>query len=210
MGRNTSGVMSVALSVLALVLMPVGLASAFAVDPNLVGHWKVDGDAHDNAGNNHGTLIGENGQAPNRYWNGLIDDVRIYNRSLTAEEIGALAESEPAAPPPPPPAPHVVTATGHDSRIDLRWPFDTDPSLEGYNIYRADSAAGPFTKLNDSVHKASVHSDFFGVNDQTYYYYVKSVAIRGGGESEPSNTVSATSYAMTDEQLLTSLQEAVL
>jgi len=153
-------------------------------------------------------LIGENGQAPGRYWNGLIDDVRIYNRPLTAAEIGTLAESEPVPPPPPPPAPNGVTATGHDSRIDLRWQPSTDPNLEGYNLYRADSADGPFTKLNDSMHKVSAYSDFFGVNSRTYHYYVKSVAIRGGGESEPSNTVSATSYAMTDEQLLTSLQEA--
>ena len=347
MRRKISGVVRVAIGVLALALVPAGLASASAVDPNLVGHWKLDGNANDSAGNHHGTLIGdptwandpnrgwcldfdgngdyvdvgdspsltfteaitvacwtkvrrfdrnwnaivtkgddwvlartrddnrvaflclgltgggwpevysgdvndgnwhalagvydgsklylyqdglcvdskslrgrinsnwrrvligENGQSPRRYWNGLIDDVRVYNRSLTPEEIGALAESEPPAPPPPPPAPHDVTATGHDSRIDLRWQFDTDPNLEGYNIYRADSAEGPFVRLNDSAHKASVYSDFFGVNDRTYYYYVRSAAIRGGGQSEPSNTVSATSYAMTDEELLTSVQEAV-
>ena len=153
-------------------------------------------------------LIGENGQAPNRFWNGLISDVRLYHRALTAEEIGVLAEVKLPAPPPPPPAPHDVTAAGHDSRIDLRWTFATDPNLEGYNIYRADSAQGPFAKLNASAHKASVCSDFFGVNDRTYYYCVKSVAIRGGGESEPSKVVAATSGAMTDEQLLTSVQEA--
>jgi len=154
-------------------------------------------------------LIGENGQAPNRYWNGLIDDLRIYNRALTAEEIGDIAHPKPPAPPPPPPAPNDVNAVAHDSRIDLKWQLDTDPNLAGYNIYRADSNDGIFTKLNDSVHTFSVYSDFFGVNDQTYYYYVKSAAILGGGESEPSNIVSATSYAMTDEQLLTSVQEAV-
>lgn len=154
-------------------------------------------------------LIGENGQAPNRYWNGLIDDVRLYNRALTAEEIIALAQSESPAPPPPPPAPNDVTATGHDSRIDLSWQFDTDPNLEGYNIYRADCKEGPFIKLNDLPHTVSAYSNFFGVNDRTYCYCVTSVAIRGGGESEPSNIASATSYAMTDEQLLTSVQEAV-
>ncbi|MBN2592239.1 MAG: hypothetical protein JXA81_01940, partial [Sedimentisphaerales bacterium] len=156
-------------------------------------------------------IIGENGQAKNRFWNGLIDEVRIYNRALTADEIIALANPEPVAPPPPPPppAPNDVAAVGHDSRIDLKWQFDTDPNLEGYNIYRADSNDGHFTKLNDSPHTVSVYSDFFGENDQTYYYYVKSVAILGGGESGPSNIVSATSYAMTDEQLLTSVQEAV-
>jgi len=154
-------------------------------------------------------LIGENGQTPDRFWNGFIDDMRIYNRALTAEEVGVLAGYVPPTPPPPPPAPHDVTATGHDSRIDLRWSFTEDPNREGYSIYRAETAEGPFVKLNDAAHKLCVYSDFFGANGRTYYYCVKSVAIRGGGESGPSNVVSAISYAMTDEQLLTSVQEAV-
>jgi hypothetical protein len=154
-------------------------------------------------------LIGENGQAPNRFWNGLIDEVRIYSRALTAEEIRVLAGAKAPPPPPPPPAPDDVTAAGHDSRIDLRWQSDADPNLAGYNIYRGETEQGPFTKLNDSVHRACVYSDFFGVNDVTYYYYVTSVAILGGGQSEPSNIASATSYAMSEQQLLTSVQEAV-
>jgi hypothetical protein len=346
MGRNTSGVAGPALVVLALVLMPTGLTPASPLEPNLVGHWKLDGNANDSAGSNQGTLvgnptwvsdpqrgwcldcdgdgdyvdvgkdpsltftdqitlacwikvrafdrnwnaivtkgddwvlartrddnrvaflclglagggwpevysgdvndgnwhhiagvydgaglylyqdgacadskavhgqinsnwsevlIGENGQAANRFWNGLIDDVRLYNRPLAAEEIGVLAEGKPVPPPLPPSAPREIIATGHDSRIDLRWPLVADPNLEGYNIYRADSPEGPFIKLNNSPYKAPVYSDFFGVNGRTYYYCVKSATIRGGGESPPSPTVSATSYAMTDEQLLTSVQEA--
>jgi hypothetical protein len=34
--------------------------------------------------------IGENNQATGRYFDGLIDDVRIYSRALSAEEIGDL------------------------------------------------------------------------------------------------------------------------
>jgi len=67
--------------------------------------------------------------------------------------------------------------------------------------YRADSVQGPFTKLNRPMHKVSVCGDFLGVNDRMYCYRVRSVAI-GGGESDPSKVVSATSHAMTDEQLL--------
>jgi len=105
-------------------------------------------------------------------------------------------------------SPADVQAVGHASRIDLRWRFDTDSNLAGYNIYRAASEEGPFKKLNESVHKVGVYSDFFGGNDRTYTYYVTSVT-QAGKESEPSNIASATSYAMTDEQLLTSVQEAV-
>jgi hypothetical protein len=346
MGRDTSGLASAALAALAWVLIAPGTAPAPAVDPNLVGHWQLDGNAQDSAGGHHGTLvgdptwvsdpergwcldcdgdgdyidvgedssltftdqitlacwikvrrfdrnwnavvtkgddwvlartrddnrvaflclgltgggwpevysgdvndgnwhhiagvydgaqlhlyqdgdsvgskavhgrinrnwsrvlIGENGQAANRFWNGLIDDVRLYNRPLAAEEIGVLAERQPVPPPLPPPAPRDLVAAGHDSRIDLRWPPVADPNLEGYHLYRADSPEGPFLQLHDGVHKAPVYSDFLGVNGRTHYYCVRSVAIRGGGESEPSPTVGATSQAMTDEQLVTSVQEA--
>ena len=100
-----------------------------------------------------------------------------------------------------------LTATGHDKRIDLRWSPVQTPSLDGYNIYRADSQMGPFIRLNSTVHTVSVYSDFLGVNDRTGYYYI--TAVLGGAETGQSGIVSAASYAMTDEQLLTSVQEAV-
>jgi hypothetical protein len=100
--------------------------------------------------------------------------------------------------------PNGLIATGHDSRIDLRW--NPVAGVTGYNIYRADSAAGPFTKLNNYVHRVSVYSDFLGTNGSTKYYYV--VSVGGGRESSPTDVVSAATYAMTDEQLLTSVEEA--
>jgi hypothetical protein len=100
--------------------------------------------------------------------------------------------------------PNGLIATGHDRRIDLTWNPVT--GVGGYNIYRADSVAGPFTKINTSLDDIAVHSDFLGTNGSTKYYYVVSVV--GGIESSPSEVVSAATYAMTDEQLLTSIQEA--
>ena len=95
-------------------------------------------------------------------------------------------------------APEGLIATGHDSRIDLKW--NPVNNCSGYNVYRASSSTGPFTRLNASPYKLSVFSDFFGRNNKTYYYYVTSIS---GTESQPSATVSATSYAMTDEEYLT-------
>jgi hypothetical protein len=37
-------------------------------------------------------LIGENAEKPGRFWNGLIDDVRIYSYGLTAQEVAALCQ----------------------------------------------------------------------------------------------------------------------
>jgi hypothetical protein len=39
----------------------------------------------------YSVLIGENSDNPNRLWNGLIDDVRIYDNALSAAEIAELA-----------------------------------------------------------------------------------------------------------------------
>ncbi len=40
--------------------------------------------------NDQPVYIGENSQRPGRRWNGLIDDVRVYNRALAPQEIEAL------------------------------------------------------------------------------------------------------------------------
>ena len=40
--------------------------------------------------NDHPVLIGENSEAPKRFWNGLIDDVRVYNYGLSADEVAAI------------------------------------------------------------------------------------------------------------------------
>jgi hypothetical protein len=38
--------------------------------------------------------IGENSQAVGRFWNGLIDDVRVYNRPLSPAEVAALSHAK--------------------------------------------------------------------------------------------------------------------
>lgn len=104
-------------------------------------------------------------------------------------------------------APPKLTVVGHDSRIDLRWEPSAFPDLKGYKIYRSLSAEGPFKRINKGVHYTSVYSDFLGENGQKYFYYVTGVD-SNLQESSPSDTLSATSVPMSDEQLLTSVQEA--
>ena len=42
------------------------------------------------ATNDHPVFIGENVEVPERFWNGLIDDVRVYNYALSEGQITAL------------------------------------------------------------------------------------------------------------------------
>lgn len=51
--------------------------------------------------NDFPVLIGENAQAKGRLFRGLIDDVRIYDRALSVDELRALAKGGGAAAPPP-------------------------------------------------------------------------------------------------------------
>ena len=106
-----------------------------------------------------------------------------------------------------PAAPQGLQATGYDSRIDLRWQPNTETDLLGYFIYRAESSAGPFVKVNDVVHKFHIFSDFVGENGKTYYYRVTAIN-QSYLESDSSAVVSATTRAFTDDELLTSVQEA--
>jgi len=43
--------------------------------------------------NDKDVYIGENVEKPGRFWNGLIDDVRVYNYAFSADEIASIASS---------------------------------------------------------------------------------------------------------------------
>ena len=51
--------------------------------------------------NDYSVHIGANAQAEDRLFRGLIDDVRIYDRALSVDELQALVKSGGVAPPPP-------------------------------------------------------------------------------------------------------------
>lgn len=101
-----------------------------------------------------------------------------------------------------------ISATGYDSRIDLKWDLDTDPILAGYFIYRSSLPSGPFVRINSILHETHIYSDFLGQNNQTYYYYCTATN-QSLQESAASDTVYATSHPMSEEELLTSVQEAI-
>lgn len=122
------------------------------------------------------------------------------------DEIQAIKEGS-VGPGGPPAITVGIRAKGHESRIDLLWRRNNEPDLQGYYVYRSSAVHGPYVKINNVYHESPVYSDFLGLNDQTYYYYVTAVNI-DFEESEPSDTVSATSIQMTDEELLVSVEEA--
>ncbi|MBW5448850.1 hypothetical protein GE107_22675 [Cohnella sp. CFH 77786] len=124
------------------------------------------------------------------YFNGNVDDFRIYNRALSAVEITKVMNGQ-TLPPHLPSAPAGLTAAAADNTtINLSWSAVTGAT--GYHLYVSDSRAvnAVYTKLNTSVIEGTtfVHA---GLKANTAYYY-KVTAVNEAGESVMSSIVSAT------------------
>jgi hypothetical protein len=159
------------------------------------------------------TYLGESSQLldiPSDNWEQQIlratsptnaDAARVMIAAFDYNIVGKFDDAEFIASPIPPAG---VVATGQDCRIDLRW--EPEENVDGYNIYCATNLYGSVVRLNSSTLTVPLYSDFCGANGATFYYYVTSV--KGALESDPSAWVSATSWQMTDDELLTSVQQA--
>lgn len=74
-----------------------------------------------------------------------------------------------------PAVPTGLTATEGDRQATLSWTANTEWDLAGYNIYRADSAAGPYTKINSTLVTTAAYVDDALINGTTYWYRVTAV-----------------------------------
>lgn len=122
-----------------------------------------------------------------------LDDVRV----IKAGSSGISIQVPPAN----------VSATAHDSRVDLRWDKNINSEIKGFHIFRALSKSGVYQQVNPGVYDLNIYSDFIGQNGVEYFYYVTGID-QNNLETNSSDTVQAMPYAMTDDELLTSVQEA--
>ena len=85
------------------------------------------------------------------WFQGQIDDVRVYNRALSASELQTDMNTPVATPPPGPPAdtqapsaPTGLAASGQtETSINLSWSASTDNvGVTGYGAYRSGAAVG--------------------------------------------------------------------
>jgi hypothetical protein len=106
---------------------------------------------------------------------GLLDDYYIYDRTLTAEEIAALAE--PPADVTPPTAVGSFAASSNGLAVNLAWSGATDPEsdIAAYRIYR-DTVSGLEKQLLAEV--PSGHRSYVDTATDpltTYYYEISAV-----------------------------------
>ncbi|TAL02925.1 MAG: hypothetical protein EPO07_06800 [Verrucomicrobia bacterium] len=124
-------------------------------------------------------------QTGNNFLNGTLDDVRLYDRILTAGEIAALVA--------PPAAPTNLVATIGDASVALSWSASSNAT--SYYVKRSLTSAAGYTSIATNASLAFTNT---GLINGTLYYFVVS-AVNVSGESTNSAPISArpTSFAPT-------------
>jgi len=145
------------------------------------------------------SVIFSQGRADMRPHTLIIDEIAI-NRASQPSAAGAADHL--------PSTPRNLRATGYERHIDLTWQPARDDNAERYIIYRSTDGHH-FKPLGIQIRGISRYSDFVSNTDTTIHYHYKVAASdRWYHRSSFSEESSASTRQMTDDQLLTMLQEA--
>ena len=135
------------------------------------------------------SVIFHQGRGDNADHTLLVDQVRVDDESS----------------PPDPKTPLHVTAQGYDRHVVVQWEGADAPGLAHYVIYRS-TGGGPYAPVGIQLPGIHRFSDFLGKSGDTASYRV-TAANWQNRESAPSISVTATTHEMSDDELLTMLQE---
>ena len=144
--------------------------------------------------------IGGN-QPYGEYFNGLIDEARVYNRALSQTEIQSdmntpLVPTAPDTTPPSTPATISAMASG-GSQVNVTWSASTDNvGVSGYRVERCQgSGCTNFAEIATPATNSYTDNGLTG--STTYRYRVRAVDL-AGNLSQYSTTADATTSAATD------------
>ncbi len=122
---------------------------------------------------------------PIGFFDGLVDDVRIYNRALPASEIqGDMSSSVGPTDVIPPSAPaDLALVSRTNTSVDLSWSASTDNlGVAGYNVYRDGTLVS-----SPTAHSATVSGLTCGTS---YVFAVEAFDVAGNVSSRSSVTAS--------------------
>ena len=103
-------------------------------------------------------------------------------------------------------APQLLSAKGYERHIDLTWKKESSPSIKYIKVYRS-TGGKTFQPVALQSPQISGYSDFVGVQSGTIRYKLTYVDYNYR-ETQFSNSISATTRSMSDEELLDMIQES--
>ena len=133
------------------------------------------------------------------FFDGLIDNVRIYNRALGASEIQTdmgqpVTSSSDTS---PPSSPGTLTASGAVGQVGLSWgPANDNVGVVRYDVYRGTSTGFAPTVANRIAQPSGTSYTDGSLEPGTYYYKV-AAEDAAGNLGPPSNEASGTSSVDT-------------
>lgn len=135
---------------------------------------------------------------------GLIKNTVVPLSSLTGKTVtgGMVNAYNALGKAAVPAAPAGVSVSPGNAKLTLRWNVNTEPDLDGYNVYRSVNG-GAFTKINSTVVTAAYYTDTGLTNGQAYSYRV-SAADKFANESPLSSAVQGIPDGTTPVASLTS------
>jgi hypothetical protein len=114
-----------------------------------------------------------------------------------------LSSGEKAQPPLHTP---VINAKAYERHVDVTWNRTKIQNIKYVKVYRAENN-GTFHPVGIQEPFAGRYADYTGQPGTSFNYYITYVDY-DYRESAPSNTVEATTYLMSDDELLSMVQEA--
>jgi exo beta-1,2-glucooligosaccharide sophorohydrolase (non-reducing end) len=128
----------------------------------------------------------------------VVDELVIDDRPVASGEASGRASSLPA--------PQNVRAQGYERHVDVSWDSVNDASLQRYVVYRS-LGGGDFQPIGIQVPGVNRYTDFLGKTGVAARYEV-AASDHQYNLSSFSNVASAVTRTMSDDELLTMLQEA--
>jgi hypothetical protein len=119
--------------------------------------------------------LGARAGAPS-YFAGVVNDVRIYSRAISAAEVAALAQPDAA-----PPTAVTLSASPTGQGVSLSWTAAgaSHSGVSLYRIYRGTTPGGKKSPLAEGLATALSYQDRSTAPFTTYYYEVS--AVNGSG-----------------------------
>jgi exo beta-1,2-glucooligosaccharide sophorohydrolase (non-reducing end) len=131
-----------------------------------------------------------------------LDDNREHTLYLDDFQVRDVEPGDTAAPS----APGHVTVRGFERHLDITWEASTAIGLLAYRIYRSLDGK-TFTPVGTQQNSRTRWVDFINAPERQATYRVTALNL-AGNESEPSPAATGHTRALTDDELLSMVQEA--